>query len=75
MNNSKEKQKESPERPAIRQGALGRCYQCDGRFGLIRHRFALKQFCSKECLGTYKTDSQRTVARLKEWIDFLARKP
>ena len=31
-----------------------RCYLCNGPFGLIRHRFALKQFCSKQCLDQYK---------------------
>jgi hypothetical protein len=27
-----------------------RCATCGGCFGLIRHRLAHKQFCSKECL-------------------------
>ena len=31
-----------------------RCHSCSGPFGLIRHRFALKQFCSKQCLDQYK---------------------
>ena len=30
-----------------------RCETCNGKFGLIRHRFAHKQFCSKRCLDRY----------------------
>jgi hypothetical protein len=42
----------SPE-PLQHRGIPGikRCYLCNGPFGLIRHRFALKQFCSKQCLA------------------------
>ena len=32
------------------------CFQCNGRFGLIRYRAALKQFCSKRCLDKYRSD-------------------
>jgi hypothetical protein len=28
-----------------------RCQTCNGNFGLIRHRRASKQFCSKQCLA------------------------
>jgi hypothetical protein len=35
---------------------MKRCYQCDGRFGLIRYRLALNQFCSRRCLNKYKAD-------------------
>jgi hypothetical protein len=30
-----------------------RCEVCKGSFGLIRHRLAFKQFCSKHCLDQY----------------------
>jgi hypothetical protein len=30
-----------------------RCEICNGCFGLIRHRFAHKQFCSNRCLDRY----------------------
>ena len=30
--------------------AKPRCEVCHGRFGLIRHRSASKQFCSKQCV-------------------------
>jgi hypothetical protein len=38
-----------------------RCEVCSGRFGLIRHRLAFKQFCSRHCLNQY-------LASLKEAI-------
>jgi hypothetical protein len=41
-----------------------RCYQCNGPFGLIRHRFALKQFCSSRVsINTGKTSSANGHAR------------
>src|ERR1700692_3873991 len=43
-----------------------RCYQCNGRFGLIRRRFAMKQFCSTRCVDEYKT-TERTIRRIKVW--------
>jgi hypothetical protein len=50
-----------------------RCYQCDGRFGLTRHRLALKQFCSTGCLSKYQ-ETVRKVSLLKEWRDLYTRK-
>ena len=41
------------------KGAIRRCDTCNGRFGLIRHRFAQKQFCSKQCLDRYKSNTAR----------------
>jgi len=38
-----------------------RCETCNGKFGLIRHRFAHKQFCSKRCLDRYLVAIQRGV--------------
>ena len=37
-----------------------RCQTCNGNFGLIRHRRASKQFCSKQCLASY-------LAKTKRW--------
>jgi hypothetical protein len=71
----KEMQKASPEttgrRPAL---APNRCYQCHGRFGLIRHRYARRQFCTKDCVERFRIDSDREVHRLKKWAEFLTRK-
>ena len=48
-----------------------RCYTCSGRFGLVRYRVALKQFCSKLCLEKYKANTDRQASRSKQWINFL----
>jgi hypothetical protein len=53
---------------------MRRCYQCNGRFGLIRRRLALKQFCSKRCLNEYKTNTEVKRSSIKEWAHFLALK-
>jgi len=50
------------------------CFQCNGRFGLIRYRHGLKHFCSKRCVNTYKSDTERKISRIKEWTVFLAQK-
>jgi hypothetical protein len=68
-------QDRSPELPATRRDTeKKRCYQCDGRFGLIRNRFALKQFCSKHCLNEYKSGTKYKMSLLKEWRDFYNQK-
>ncbi len=33
---------------------MQRCCHCQGRFGLVSHRYLTKRFCSKECLGHFK---------------------
>jgi hypothetical protein len=72
MNNAEEMQERLPEMPpALRKGGMKRCYQCNGRFGLIRYRLALKAFCSKRCLNEYNADSERRISRIKTWADFL----
>jgi hypothetical protein len=40
---------------------MRRCYQCNGRCGLVRHRLGLKQFCSTRCLDRYRADIERTT--------------
>ena len=47
---------------------------CNGRFGLVRHRFGRKQFCCKACLDSYLSDTMREAHRSRHWLDFLARK-
>ena len=60
---SKEAQhKGSPPKP--------RCDVCKGSFGLIRHRLAYKQFCSKHCLNQYLAKREQQPFGLKQWIDF-----
>ena len=49
--------------------AIKRCYRCGGRFGLIRHRLALKQFCSQRCLSEYKAEIPGKISRSKVSTD------
>jgi hypothetical protein len=60
--------------PPLGNAGIRRCYQCRGRFGLVRYRLAQKQFCSKQCMAKYKADNERKLSRIKTWADFFARK-
>ena len=75
MNNAEEMQRSLPEfPPARRNGGMQRCFRCNGRFGLVRYRLALKAFCSKRCLNNTNADSDQRISRIKEWADFLVQK-
>src|SRR5271157_5978171 len=41
-----------------------RCETCNGSFGLIRHRYAYKQFCSKQCLDSYLAKTNNRLPSL-----------
>jgi len=44
------------------------CAQCGGKFGLVRHDYARRQFCSKACVADFKASRKRRVdARLRQW--------
>jgi hypothetical protein len=43
----------------FRDFGMRRCFQCGGKFGLVRHAFFRAQFCSVKCLHAYKQDLQR----------------
>ena len=45
-----------------------RCETCNGKFGLIHHRLAHKQFCSKRCLDRYLV-KQEAVAIQRGAVD------
>ena len=47
-----------------------RCETCNCSFGLIRHRYASKQFCSKQCLDSYLAKTKQQASNFKQWIDF-----
>jgi hypothetical protein len=47
---------------------------CNGRFGLVRHRFGWKQFCCKACLDSYLIDTMGEAHRSRRWLEFVARK-
>ena len=48
-----------------------RCQTCNGNFGLIRHRHASKQFCSKQCLASYLAKTKQQASSFKAWTTFL----
>jgi hypothetical protein len=48
---------------------MERCCHCQGRFGLVSHRYLRKRFCSKECLGTYKRKRAAAIRqRASRWF-------
>ena len=75
MNNAECTEVDSDALPSARtKSRTNRCYQCNGRFGLIRCRLALKQFCSERCLNKYKTNMEIKMSRIKKWAEFLTRR-
>lgn len=62
--------------PASASKRIGkrRCDMCNGRFGLVRHRFGWKQFCCKACLDNYLSRTTHEADRSRSWLEFLARK-
>ena len=46
---------------------MKRCSVCGGKFGLTRHYYDLKSFCSAKCLASYKGCWER----LREHLRFL----
>jgi len=57
-----------------RTSGPNRCHHCNGRFGLVRHRLAHRQFCSKACVAQYRADSAREASRFTAWTHFLTGK-
>ena len=55
----------------VAKPSKARCETCKGDFGLIRHRYANKQFCSKHCVQRHLTSTTERIANFKRWIDFL----
>jgi hypothetical protein len=74
MNNVEDMQSDPAMPSVLKKSRTSRCYQCNGRFGLVRHRLGLMQFCSTRCLSQYKADIERTTSRVKDWVHFLTRK-
>jgi hypothetical protein len=62
------------ESSVLKTGHTKRCHQCNGSFGLVRHRLGLKQFCSIRCQAQHNADVERTTTRIKEWAHFLSQK-
>jgi hypothetical protein len=43
---------------------MKRCHECGRKFGLIRHRWGLHQFCTNSCLQRYKN---RFLEKGRNW--------
>ena len=54
---------------------MPRCEICRGKFGLIRHRFAHKQFCSKRCLEQYLVKRKQQPSSVTQWKALAGLKP
>jgi hypothetical protein len=50
---------------------MNRCAQCGGKFGLIRHRWYSRQFCSLRCRGRFLNQLAKDRDKVRHWLDFL----
>lgn len=51
---------------------MQRCCHCQGRFGLVSHRYLFKRFCSKECVDTRKRNLAAAIReRAIRWCSAL----
>jgi ribosomal protein S14 len=61
-----------PDNAVTEAARRNACAHCGRPFGLVRHRLAIRQFCSKACLTAETAKMQRT---LKEKVRRLAHLP
>jgi hypothetical protein len=45
---------------------MNRCYQCGGKFGLVRHHYLRHPFCSRRCVERFKGPVIEEIARCKK---------
>jgi hypothetical protein len=50
---------------------MKRCAQCGGKFGLIRHRWYSRQFCSLRCRARFFNQLAKDRDKVRRWLDFL----
>jgi hypothetical protein len=50
-----------------------RCYQCGGKFGLVRYRVLRQCFCSRRCMERYKKLLEAEVLRRKTLFSWMRR--
>jgi endogenous inhibitor of DNA gyrase (YacG/DUF329 family) len=50
---------------------MKRCAYCAGKFGLIRHRWYQRQFCSKKCRDQFLEKLAADRERVRRWLRFL----
>jgi hypothetical protein len=51
---------------------MKRCTQCDGSFGLIRHRWYSRQFCSKRCREKFLNQLSEDRDKVRSWAGYLS---
>jgi hypothetical protein len=44
------------------------CAQCGGKFGLIRHRWQSRQFCSAKCRDKFPDRLTRGTNKVRRWF-------
>jgi hypothetical protein len=48
------------------------CCHCQGRFGMVSHRFLFKRFCSRQCLGLHRRNLVTAMEeRASRWCSVL----
>jgi hypothetical protein len=48
-----------------------RCACCHGKFGMVRHRWAFKAFCSRKCVDDHKAWLRAEARNRRGWFDCL----
>lgn len=53
-----------------------RCYFCNGRFGLIRYRYGIRQFCSntqgRRCKSRFIAEQVYNLQTQRRWFGWLS---
>jgi hypothetical protein len=47
------------------------CAYCRGKFGMVRHRWAFKAFCSRKCVDHHKAWLRAEAHKRRGWFDCL----
>lgn len=61
------------DRAGRERTVVKRCYQCGGRFGLVRYHVLRRVFCSRRCMERYKELLEAEVLRRKTLSGWLRR--
>lgn len=54
---------------------MKRCAHCNGRFGLVRYRRGMQQFCKRKCREDYAREQFLEVRRRQSWYEYLMHRP
>jgi hypothetical protein len=61
----------SSRKKPVEEAMDNRCACCRGRFGLVRHRRAFRNFCSQRCVDRHDAWLLTQDRRNKSWSDCL----